>query len=103
MTIPPPRRLKGKRVLMVIAPENFRDEELDTPRDVLEKEGAEVTVACRRLGEAKGMLGERVMPEVTVRDVKASEFDSVVVVGGAGSPKHLWNDDDLLGLIRQTH
>src|SRR5262249_30616565 len=103
MASSPLRRLDGKPILLVVGPENFREEELDEPRDVLEREGADVTVACRRLGEARGMLGERVMPEVTLRDVKARDFDSIVVVGGTGSPKHLWNDDDLASLVRDVH
>ena len=49
--------LEGKKVLMVIAANNFRDEEYAEPRKVLEKAGASVTVACSTMNTAKGKLG----------------------------------------------
>src|SRR5881397_199808 len=78
--------MKGKkRVLMVIAPENFRDEEYEEPRRILEGKGCEVTVASTSTRPAKGMLGKMVTPDTTLDRVKASDFDAVVFVGGYGA------------------
>jgi protease I len=92
--------LAGKRVLFVFAPEQFRDEELLEPKRILEAAGARTALASTRTGVATGMLGARVMPQMLVRDAKAQDYDAVVVVGGMGSPRHLWNDGPLLAILR---
>jgi protease I len=81
-------KLQGKNVLMVIASANFRDEEYAEPRKVLEDAGARVTVACSSLNTAKGKLGLKVKPDVLVGNVKESDYDGIVFVGGAGSKEY---------------
>lgn len=93
------KRLFGKRVLMVICPTQFRDEELIEPRRVFVEEGAAVTIAACKLGDAKGMLGTTVKPDMLLSDAKAEDFDALVVVGGAGSPTYLWGDEELHVLL----
>ena len=41
--------VKGKKAVMIIAQNNFRDEELLKPKEVLEKNGVIVTVASSSL------------------------------------------------------
>jgi protease I len=96
------KRLKGKRVLAVIAPAGFRDEELQQPRQILEAEGAEVKVASTIEGTCAGMLGAKVEADFTIGQARASEFDAVVVVGGAGSPEHLWDNPELHSILKQA-
>jgi len=93
-------RLKGKRVLFVVAPEQFRDEEYLEPRRVLEREGAQVEVASTKPGTATGMLGAKVEPGFLVKNARASDFDAVVAVGGMGSPEHLWNHTPLRAILQ---
>jgi protease I len=97
------KRLLGKNVLMVIAPEEFRDEELSEPKDILSRRGANVTVASTAAGQARGMLGATVTPDATIDKVQASDYHAIVVVGGMGSPQHLWNNDKLKALLKQAH
>ncbi len=80
--------LTGKKVLMVIAANNFRDEEYAEPRKVLEQAGARVTVACSTLNTAKGKLGLEVKPDVLISDVKEADYDGIVFVGGGGSQEY---------------
>ena len=95
--------LEGKKILMVIAQENFQDKELIKPKAVFEGAGASVFVAAPRKETAKGMLGGEVQPDFAISDVNASEFDAVVVVGGSGSPKYLWDDTQLRNLVRDAY
>lgn len=95
------KKLAGRKVLMVVAPDQFRDEELLEPKKILEQEGAEVIVASTQPGEARGMLGARVRPDRQLSEVKAAEFDAVTVVGGMGSPEHLWDNSTLHGILRE--
>lgn len=74
-----------KRVLMVIAPDGFRDEEYSAPRALLEARGCKVTVASTATAPAKGMLGMMVTPDTTIDAVRASDYDLVVFVGGYGA------------------
>lgn len=73
------------KILMVIAPEQFRDEEYAEPRKVFDKAGIEVTVASARPGKAVGKFGLEVEVDKLLKDVHAADFDAVIFVGGTGS------------------
>ncbi len=84
--------LANKSLLMIIAPENFRDEELFVTKNVLESRGAKVMVASLRKGIAKGMLGSTIMVNYTIYEINVSDFDAVVFVGGAGATIYFENE-----------
>lgn len=88
---------------MVIAPRNFRDEELREPKAILEREGFKVVVASTVSGTAKGMFGMQVNPDTTVDDVNPEDYDVVVVVGGSGSQTHLWNNSRVQEIVQASH
>jgi len=96
------KQLLGSKVLMIIAPEQWRDEELLEPKRIFQEQGAQVLVACRQLESAKGMLGARCSPDILIKEVHASEYDAFVVVGGLGSPAHLWEDAQLHRILQQA-
>lgn len=93
-------KLLGKRILLVIAPEQFRDEELLEPKEVFKTAGADVLIAACKQGEATGMLGAKVSPDLLISEVKANDFDACAVIGGMGSLEHLWNDTQLHGILQ---
>jgi protease I len=88
---PEPPNLEGKRVVMVVAQRDFRDEELLKPKALLEKAGARVTVASSSLEPAMGALGAKVTPDVLLKDVDADAYEAVVFIGGPGA-KEYWDD-----------
>jgi protease I len=92
-----------KKVLMIIAQKDFRDEEFREPKAILEKKGIEVTVASTAAGTAVGMFGMQVIPDTTVDEVNPSEFDAVVVVGGSGSQTYLWNNLRIHKTVQSLH
>lgn len=77
--------LKGKKVAMIIAPENFRDEEFNIPYKHLTGKGAVVDVFSTRKGTARGMFGTTVSVNRTIDELNVSEYDAIVFVGGAGT------------------
>ncbi len=79
--------LTGKKVVLIIAPDKFRDEELDEPKKLLAGQGAKVVVASTTTKECKGMLGMKVKPDTTISKIKVDEFDAVVFIGGIGAKK----------------
>lgn len=85
-------RLQNKSVLMIIARQNFRDEELAEPKRILEEAGARVTVASSAIQESVGMLGKvRITPEITLKEVDVADYSAVVFVGGSGASEY-WDD-----------
>jgi protease I len=93
-------KLDGKKVLMVIASQNYRDEEYEQPRAVLEGEGAKVTVASSSLKTARGMLGGAAKADILLKDAKSSDYDAVVFVGGMGSSEY-WSDPRAHALAKE--
>ena len=89
--------MTGKRVLMVIAPENFRDEELLHTKDELERAGVNTTIASSKTGEAKGKLGARVNVTLKLDQVNVGDYDAVIFVGGPGSEVY-FNDRQALSI-----
>lgn len=83
--------LTGKKVVMIIAQKNFRDEELLTPKQILESEGAEVTVASSSLGTIVGMLGAKVKADILVSEINVADYDAVIFVGGTGASEY-WDN-----------
>lgn len=72
-------------VLMVIAPETFRDEEYLEPKAVLESAGARVVTASTAPGRCTGRFGAEAYADEAVSAVDPAAFDAVIFVGGGGS------------------
>jgi protease I len=90
-----------KKVVMIIALNDFRDEEIFQPKAILEKAGVEVKVASTSLKVAKGMLGGTVKADMLVSDIKTSDFDAIVFIGGSGARQY-WNDAVAHKLVRDA-
>jgi len=84
----PMQKLAGRKVVMIIASQKFRDEELKEPRAVLEGLGAKVTLASTTLEKVTGMLGAKTQPEILLDNVEAADYDAVVFVGGFGAQQY---------------
>ncbi|MCD6225715.1 DJ-1/PfpI family protein [bacterium] len=84
-----------QKVLLVIAPENFRDEELFETKKVLEAAGFQTEVVSQKTGVLKGMLGGTVSVKKTIADIAVADYQAVVFVGGTGASVYF---DDLLAL-----
>jgi protease I len=80
-----------KKILMIIASQNFRDEELLIPKKLFEKEGYSVVIAGTSLKPAKGMLGAVVTPQILIDQVKVDEYSAIVFVGGVGAKEYFGN------------
>ncbi|MEM7813723.1 MAG: DJ-1/PfpI family protein [Candidatus Aenigmatarchaeota archaeon] len=78
-------------ILMVIAPKNFRDEELLEPKEVFELHGYDVAIASEKAETAKGKLGTEVDVDADLHDVDAADFVAIVFVGGGGCAQYFDN------------
>jgi len=87
-----------KKILMVVAQQGFRDEELIIPKEVFEKAGFQVMVASKSRTRAFGSKGASIMPDLAIHEANPDYFDALVIVGGPGSPI-LAEDKNVLSLI----
>ena len=78
------KSIRDKKIVIVIAPKLFRDEEFKIPYELFISYGAKVSIASTSLSESIGKLGLKVKPEILISDINESEFDAIVFVGGPG-------------------
>ncbi|MDI6641582.1 MAG: DJ-1/PfpI family protein [Elusimicrobiota bacterium] len=83
--------LKGKKIAMIIASKEFRDEEYLKPKEILSQAGAEITTVSSSLSTSVGMFGAKAKPEMLLSDLKVDDFDAIIFVGGVGSSEY-WDD-----------
>jgi protease I len=88
------------KVLYLISQDGFQDTEYADSRKELEKAGHQVIVASLEKRGAVGKFGLKVLPDVSVGDVKTSGFDAVVVIGGR-NPNQLAENKVVIHLIQQ--
>jgi len=93
--------LQGKKVLMIIASQEFRDEELFKPKELFIKEGMEVVLASSSLEVSRGMLGGTAKPDILISEVKVEEFDVIIFVGGMGSSEY-WDDPVAREIVKKA-
>ncbi len=107
----PEKNLTGKKIVIVIAFKDFRDEEYFVPREILQESGAEIKTVSNKMGKAIGADGGEVNVDLLVSEVNPAEFDdlqrksshnsiqsissfdAVVFVGGPGCLGNLDNED----------
>ncbi len=87
----PAEAKKNKRILMIIASQNFRDEELLIPKKLFEEAGYKVIIASSSLKPAKGMLGTIVIPQLLIDQVNVKNYDAIIFVGGIGAQEYFYN------------
>jgi len=94
--------LKDKKILMVVAPEGFKDDECFIPKKIFEKEGILIQVASLSEGEAMSEKGAKLRVDFAADEVRPNHFDAVVFVGGPGMAKRV-KDPSFVDLARDFH
>lgn len=90
------------RVLVPLAP-GFEEIEALTPVDILRRAGAEVVVAGTVAGPIAGRSGIRVVPDATMEEAEAGDFDMVVLPGGAPGTENLRKDERVRRVVEALH
>jgi protease I len=97
------KKLKGLRVA-VLAADGFEQVELTRPVKKLKREGAEVEILSLRPGSIRGMNllvpGKKVGVDATLREVKAADFDALLLPGGFVNPDLLRQSELALEFVR---
>ena len=71
------------KVLMILAPEKFQDDEYSVPRNVLEKNRIEVITASTKTITISS-TGEEEIIDILLENV-TTEYEAILLVGGIGA------------------
>ncbi len=85
----------AKKAIFIIAQNNFHDQELFEPLNVLIKRGMEVKVAAPSKVPAQGKLGAEVEPDLGLAEIDVKKFDAIIFIGGPGARDYFENLDVL--------
>jgi protease I len=95
--------LKGKRVA-IVATDMVEQVELLEPRKALEEAGAQTDVISIKPGEIQGFnhydKGDKIPVDRTIEEVRADEYDGLLLPGGVGNPDTLRTDENVVSFIR---
>ena len=89
-----------KRVVIIVA-QNFQDEEFVYPYYRLLEEGWRVDVATPTGEDMLGKYGVPARATMSTKDLKASDFDCVILPGGFESPDRLRIRKEVLGFVKE--
>ena len=89
---------------LIIATNGFEQDELFKPREALLDAGVEVTLASLSRapiqGEKGGEKGATITPDALVSEVRADDYDTLVIPGGVANPDKMRTDPDAVKLVR---
>jgi len=94
-------QLNGKKIAVVVAYRDFRDEEYFIPFNILKNAGADVVTVSTSKGTAVGADGGEAKIDMLIDDIDVKDFDAIVFVGGPGCLKYLDNEKSYK-LIRES-
>lgn len=91
----------NKQVALIIAKENFRDEELSVPQAIFTKAGCRVVIFSSSLGTATGMSGAQVEIDKTISQLTVGDYAAIVFIGGSGASQY-WGNNRVQQIVRQA-
>ncbi|MCF7901628.1 DJ-1/PfpI family protein [Candidatus Woesearchaeota archaeon] len=86
-----------KKILLIIAQNGFRDEELLEPKKILKEAGFSVIVTSETKGKCIGSHGVEIESDISLNEINASEYVAAFIIGGPKSPLLMELDD--VGII----
>lgn len=97
------KELDGKHVL-IMATDRFEQSELFGPLEMLRERGAMVSLASLALEPILGTVhdepGNTIVPDLLIEDVKAVDYDALLLPGGVGNPDRLRMEPAAVALVR---
>ncbi len=88
---------------VIITAQNFQDEEFTYPYYRLLEEGVTVDVATPDKAPVFGKYGVPARPTIDTKDLKASDYDLVVLPGGFEAPDSLRIRKEVLAFVKEMY
>ena len=92
-TVTFPSKTMEKKILMVVAFKDFKDEEYFVPKEILEKAGYLIETTSSQKGTALGTEGNEAIITLLPSEVNLQNYEAIVFVGGSGMGKELDNQE----------
>jgi protease I len=90
--------------ILIMATNRFEESELFGPREILLAKGASVVLASLDRDEIMATVhddpGKRIMPDLTIDEARADDYDALLLPGGVGNPDRLRSDAAAVALIK---
>lgn len=92
------------RNFLIVATDRFEESELFGPKEILEGQGATVTLASLSLDPIQATVhddpGKTIRPDLLVDQVDPGDYDALILPGGVGNPDRLRTERTVIDLIR---
>ena len=93
--------LENKKIAIIIAFRDFRDEEYFIPKQTFEMAGAKITTVSTSIGDAVGKLGGEARVDLTLDELKVGHYNAIIFVGGPGAAKYI-EDPQAHQIVQET-
>lgn len=90
--------LHDKKIAL-LATDGFEDSELTQPLEALKKAGATVTIVSDNDSGITGKDGTDIAVDKTVNEVRAEDYDGLMLPGGVANPDKLRMDELAVGFV----
>lgn len=91
-----------KAKVLIIATNGFQEDELFSPKEALEKQGAIVELASLEMNEISAGEGDSrsIKPDLLIQDAKSDGYDALVLPGGLANPDSLRTEESVKTIVR---
>lgn len=91
----------GKKAVLIVASQNFRDEELFDTKRVLDAAQVQTFIASTRTGAIQGTLGNIAEASIPVSRLRVDDYDAIIFIGGTGAAEYVGNLS-IINMVRET-
>jgi protease I len=91
----------GKKAVLIIASQNFQDEELFGTKRVLDASQVQTVIASARRGIKQGANGNLAEAIIPLERLRVNEYDAVIFIGGLGAAEYV-TSPTALNIARET-
>jgi SagB-type dehydrogenase family enzyme len=91
----------GKKAVLIIGSQNFRDEELFETKRVLDAAQVQTVIASTKTGIIRGMLGNVAEASIPVNRLQVDDYDAIIFIGGPGAAEYVGNPS-IMNMVRET-
>ncbi len=91
-----------KKALIIIAPYDFRDEELFDTIDILKENGIDFDISSTVKGDIKGKLGGIANSSILIKEANIDDYAALVIIGGPGALS-LGTNEEFNQIVKAIH
>ncbi|MHC4806868.1 MAG: nitroreductase family protein, partial [Planctomycetota bacterium] len=91
----------AKRAVLIVASENFREDELIETKRVLDAAAVQTIIASTKIGFIRGMLGKVAEARILVSQLRVDDYDAIIFIGGPGAAEY-FNNPVALSIAREA-